>query len=404
MTRKTLKPRADGRYCCKYKGKYFYGRSPEEAQQARKDFIRAEESGRILRRELTVREYAAKWLPLYKSGVSEKCYNDYAKQLEALYPFIGNKHLSAVTVDDAAAVWQHYVGYSASTIKRARMLYIALFDTAIENDLCSKNPFKSKFTQPPRGSSGSHRALSAAEVDLILSTPHRFQLAVLVMLFAGLRRGEVLALSSDDIDLKHNIIHVNKAIRYDSNQPIEADPKTSAGVRDVPILSTLKPFLKGHKGLIAPSKFGKTMSEVAFRNAWNDWCNHMELILNNCKQKRLYFISADYRYRDPERYDKVQALLAKGKKAEADELRFKDWKKWTVRPHDLRHTYCTMLVDAGVPLKQAMAWLGHADEKMILRVYDHIHDSRTKSSIKQVEKLLSSRKPKAGKVVKLVVS
>ena len=404
MPTKKLTPRADGRYVCKYKGKFFYGHSSEEALAARKAYIKAEESGKLLTRELTVKEYALKWLPLYKSSVSEKCYNDYAKQIEALFPYIGHKLLSQVTVDDAAAVWQHYAGYSASTIKRARMLYIALFDTAIENELCHKNPFKSKFTQPPRGSVGSHRALTDAEVDLILSTPHRFQLAVLVMLFAGLRRGEVLALSSDDIDLKHNIIHVNKAIRYDSNQPIDADPKTSAGVRDVPILSTLKPFLKDHKGLIAPSKFGKKMSEVAFRNAWNDWCNHMELSLNNCKIKRYYFLTPDYRYRDSKRYDKIQALLAKGKKEEAEELRFMDWKKWTVRPHDLRHTYCTMLVDAGIPLKQAMAWLGHADEKMILRIYDHVHDSRTQASIKQVEKLLTSRKPKAGKVVKLVVS
>lgn len=350
--------RKDGRYACKYKGKFFYGSTPEEALAARKAFIKAEQSGQLLARELTVRDYALKWLPLYKSSVSEKCYNDYAKQIEALFPYIGHKLLSQVTVDDAAAVWQHYAGYSASTIKRARMLYIALFDTAIENDLCRKNPFKSKFTQPPRGSSGSHRALTDAEVDLILSTPHRFQLAVLVMLFAGLRRGEVLALSSDDIDLKHNIIHVNKAIRYDSNQPIFADPKTDAGTRDVPVFSQLRPFLLRHTGLIAPDTFGRPMSEVAFRNAWSSYLRALSIAAGH---------------------------------------------PVSIRPHDLRHTFCTMLVDAGVPLKQAMSWLGHADEKMILRVYDHVHATRTSASIQQVETLLADRKP-SGKVVKMVVN
>ncbi|MBP5727062.1 MAG: site-specific integrase [Clostridia bacterium] len=356
MPAKSLKPRADGRYVCKYKGKSFYGRSSDEAKQLRKEYIKAEQAGRALRRELTVREYALKWLPLYKSSVSEKCYNDYAKQIEALFPYIGNKHLAAVTVDDAAAVWQHYAGYSASTIKRARMLYIALFDTAIENELCHKNPFKSKFTQPPRGSSGSHRALTESEIDLILSTPHRFQLAVLVMLFAGLRRGEVLALSADDIDLDHDLIMVNKAVRYDSNQPIIADPKTEAGVRAIPIFSRLRPFLQNHIGLIAPDTFGRVMSEVAFRNAW-----------------------ASY----------IRALSS----AAGHPV--------NIRPHDLRHTYCTMLVDAGVPLKQAMSWLGHADEKMILRVYDHVHQSRTSASIKQVEKLLSSRKTNTVKIIRV---
>lgn len=342
----SLKPRSDGRYACRYKNKFFYGRTPEEAKQARKEYIRQEQSGRLLRRELTVREYAMKWLPLYKSGVSEKCYNDYAKQLEALFPFIGDKHLAQVTVDDAAAVWKHYAGYSASTIKRARMLYIALFDTAIENELCFKNPFKSKFTQPPRGSAGSHRALSQEEVDLILRVPHRFQLAVLVMLYAGLRRGEVLALSSDDIDMAAGLIHVNKAVRYDSNQPILSDPKTEAGVRSVPILSALRPFLAGHVGLIAPSSSGTMMSEVAFRRAW-------------------------------------QSYIAALSSAACHPV--------NIRPHDLRHTFCTMLVDAGVPLKQAMAWLGHADEKMIMRVYDHVHAERTRASVQQVEQLLASR-------------
>ena len=142
------------------------------------------------------------------------------------------------------------------------------------------------------------------------------------------------------------------------------------------------------------------MSEVAFRNAWKDWCNHMELILNNCKQKRWYFLSADYRLRDPKRYDRIQYLFAKGKYEEAEKLRYQDWKTWNVRPHDLRHTYCTMLVDAGVPLKQAMSWLGHADEKMILRVYDHVHSTRTSASIRQVESLLADRKP-SRKVVRI---
>lgn len=348
MPRMKLKPRPDGRYCCRYKNKFFYGSSSDAAYAARDAYIRQEAAGQLLRRELTVKDYALKWLPLYKSGVSDKCYNDYAKQLEALFPVIGNLHMSQVTVDDAATVWQHYAGYSASTIKRARMLYIALFDAAIENDLCRKNPFKSKFSQPPRGSAGTHRALEQAEIDLILRTPHRFRLAVLVMLYAGLRRGEVLALSSDDIDLSAGLIHVNKAVRFDGNQPVLSDPKTEAGHRSVPILSVLRPFLENHTGLIAPSASGSIMSESAFDRAWQSY------------------------------------LLALSSAA---------GHPVSIRCHDLRHTYCTMLVDAGVPLKQAMVWLGHADEKMILRVYDHVLASRSVASVAMVENHLSGSIP-----------
>jgi hypothetical protein len=40
-------------------------------------------------------------------------------------------------------------------------------------------------------------------------------------------------------------------------------------------------------------------------------------------------------------------------------------------------------------MKQAMIWMGHADEKMILRIYDHVGEKRTRDSINQVENMLN---------------
>ena len=341
-----LKRRPDGRYACRYKGLWFYGDTSDQALRARDAYKKAEAAGLALRNEKTVQEYALTWLPIHKSGVSPKCYNDYATQLEKLFPLIGRKLLSEVTVDDAAAVWQTFSGMSASTIKRAKMLYVALFDTAIENELCRKNPFRSKFAAPPKGPAGSHRALTQEEIALILSTPHRMQLPVLIMLYAGLRRGELLALDMSDIDLKKNLIHVTKAVRFLSNQPQVVSPKTDAGTRSVPILSPLRPFLQNRVGLICPAVSGKMMSDTAFSRAWDSWLHTLS--------------------------------LAAGHPVE-------------IRAHDLRHTYCTLLRDAGVDMKQAMIWLGHADEKMILRVYDHVGASRTRASISRVESLIGSQ-------------
>jgi len=342
-----LKRRPDGRFRCKYKDREFYGNTEAEALMLRDEYIRQESAGTLLRQRMTVKQYALEWLPIHKAKVSPKCYNDYATQLEKLFPLIGEKELSSVSVDDVAQVWNAFSGLSASTIKRARMLYISLFDTAIENELCRKNPFKSKFAQPPKGPAGSHRPLTDEEVRLIRTVPHRFQLAVLIMLYAGLRRGEVLPLSAPgDVDLKQNLIHVTKAVRFTGNQPEVVSPKTSAGLRDVPIFSALRPFLVGRIGMVAPSASGKMMSDVAFRRAWDSY------------------------------------LLALSRAA-GHPVSF--------RPHDLRHTFCTMLRDAGVEMKQAMIWMGHSDEKMILKIYDHVRDSRTRASVNQVEKLLKSQ-------------
>jgi integrase len=335
-----LKQRKDGRYKCSFDGIQFYGATSDEALAAREEYKRKKAAGEWVRQKQTVSAYADIWLPLHKGNVSAKCYNDYAKQLEALLPVIGDKRLDAVTVDDAAAVWSHYSGYSASTIKRARMLYVALFDSAIENDLCRKNPFRAKYSQPPKAPSGSHRALTAEETALIQSTTHRVQLAALIMLYAGLRRGEVLALTRDDIDLTNNVIRVSKSVRFDGNRPLIVRPKTAAGTRTVPILSVIRPMLEKAPDRPLKAVKGDIMTDTAFKRAWDSY---------------LLALSA-----------------AAGHPV-------------SIRPHDLRHTYCTMLRDAGVDMHQAMLWMGHADEKMILQIYDHVTDSRTQNMIEKLE-------------------
>ena len=335
--KQVLKQRKDGRFCCKYQGVQFFGRTSDEALAAREAYKRGERA----QGAPTVGEYINKWLPLHKAGVSDKCYNDYAKQLEALLPVIGEKPLNEVTVDDAAQVWAHYQGYSASTIHRAKMLYVALFDAAMENDLCRKNPFRSKHAQPPKAPAGSHRALTDEETALIRSTPHRMQFAALLMLYAGLRRGEVLALTK--ADLSPDGITVNKAVRFVGNRPVVVSPKTAAGMRFVPALSVLRPYLENPPERPAKAAKGGLMTDTAFRRAWDSYLTALSRAAGH---------------------------------------------PVSIRPHDLRHTYCTLLADADVSIKQAMLWMGHSDEKMILHIYDHVGEKRTRNSVKKVEKML----------------
>lgn len=56
------------------------------------------------------------------------------------------------------------------------------------------------------------------------------------------------------------------------------------------------------------------------------------------------------------------------------------WEPVTIRAHDLRHSYCTMLYDSGVDLKTAMLWMGHADQTMTMQIYTHLTDTRRKEA------------------------
>ena len=55
------------------------------------------------------------------------------------------------------------------------------------------------------------------------------------------------------------------------------------------------------------------------------------------------------------------------------------WQPVEIRPHDLRHSYCTMLYDSNVSLKTAMRWMGHADQTMTMQIYTHLTETRQKA-------------------------
>lgn len=385
MSRSKLKPRKDGRVPIHREGQYFYGKTEKEAIRKYEAWKKRRDAGLI--NSSLVRSYAAKWLPLHKKGVSDRTYNAYAKYIDNLIDAIGDMELSAVTIDDAKDVYSAYQDYSESTIKKARMLYIDLFDTAIENGYCIRNPFRSKKAQPDKGSEGTHRVITQEERQLIHQTEHPFRLAVLMMLYAGLRRGEALAIDIDrDIDFVNKEININYAVRFDGNQPVLDDPKTEAGKRTIALFSILENELKDKHGLIAPSATGSLMSESAFVSAWNSYILAIECKINGVNQKRWYGNTKEHK----QRIAKAAELRAHGMNEEAKKYDLPPWKSFDIRPHDLRHTFCTLLFNAGVGMKQAIEWMGHADEKMIIKIYDHLSPSRAKSSAEKVEKLLSS--------------
>lgn len=348
MPKQRYTRRPDGRYRVKYKEKYFYGTTISEAQAKRDEYKKQLTAGiRMEKQGITVFQYANEWLPIYKSNVSDKTYDDYANQLSVLIDFLGDMRVADVRPSDAKKVFTHYNGYSDSTIKRARMLFISVFESAIEDGIRHTNPFKSKSAAPHKGTVGTHRAITDEERQLIHQVNHRMRPAIMCMLYAGLRRGEVIALDIDrDVDLKKDTLTVSRSVRYYGNQPIlEKRAKTDAGLRTIPVFAQLHQELKGKSGLVLQAvKSGGLMSETAFRRGWDSY------------------------------------MLALSKAA---------GKKINIRTHDLRHSYCTMLRDAGVDMKLAIQWMGHADEKMILKIYDHVTENRVLYAIDSVEKMLN---------------
>lgn len=73
----------------------------------------------------------------------------------------------------------------------------------------------------------SDKDISAIEKNVATE----FGLYPFIMIYTGLRRGELCALEWNDIDFKNGIIHINNSIEYMHNRPHIKPPKTESGIR-----------------------------------------------------------------------------------------------------------------------------------------------------------------------------
>lgn len=380
MPRQSLKQRPDGRYTCKYKGKCFYGHTQSEVLAERENYKRMLEQG--LREEsqgLTLSAYSARWLPAYHAEAGTKQYNQYAKIIDRLCEAYGDQRMTDITTTDIQNFFSGLIGLSDSYLKKHKSTVKGIFEAAVDDGVIPRSPYTGK-VKVPKGESGTHRAIEPWERDIVhqLAAAHRFGRGAMLMLYGGLRRGEALAFDIDrDVDFKNNRIYIRETVAFDdSNQGTIKKPKTAAGERDLPLFKPLREALYGLHGKAVNSEGGGIISNQAFKSMWRSYLNEAGIIHNDGRRKR---------WVGHTKTDK--AALERGEE-------ITPWEPVAVQPYDLRHSFCTMLYDANVDLKTAMKWMGHADEKMILRIYAHLTQQKEKSAenavAAQVDKILES--------------
>lgn len=386
MPKATYKRRPDGRYRIRYNGIEFYsspGGPLSEAQKQVDEYKRQLALG--LKEEalgVSFAQYASEYIAVHKAACKRQTYNLYASYINKAIDFWGaDARIKDITLTDIKALYNHVVdnGYGKYSMDKFSMLIKGLFRTAESDGVIVRNPCVE--VKKPKGlKRGTHRTITDKERELVHECvkTHPMGAAAMVMLYAGLRRGEAMTINVDqDIDYEKKSISVHNSIRFDRNQPIMSDTKSAAGVRTIPLFDPLPGILKNMNGLLIHNQKGETVSKTVFRNQWRSYLNHLSVKVNGC-QKRWYGKKKEHK-----------ELIANGKK-------LPPWQEVKFTPHDLRHSYVTMLYDAGVDIKTAVKWVGHADAKMIMEIYAHLTEEREKAAEidarKHVENLLSGSK------------
>ena len=369
MPKATYKRRPDGRYRVVYKGQEFYstpGGPLSEALEKRDEYkkqlilgLKEEKLG------ITFADYAAEWVPTYKTECSARTFNACVYNVNKAIDHIGDMRMPDITKTDIQKMFNSLSGQSASAIRKFCGLMNSIFETAVQDGVIMRNPCFG--TSRPSGKEGTHRAITDEERRLIHESVGKHDMAIgaMLMLYAGLRRGELLALHARDIDTDNQRINISEAVSFRANQPIVGAPKTKAGIRSVPIFSPLAEPVRSVSGYVLQRQSGEVMSLSAFDRKWESYITYLETQMNGC-HKRWWGKTREHK-----------KILSEGGK-------LPPWKECTIRPHDLRHSFATMLYDADVDLKTAIRWMGHKDEKMIMRIYAHLTEEREKRAEKAV--------------------
>ena len=366
----TLKRRKDGRFRCVYHGLQFYGSTPEEAFAARDEYKQSSQKGFSGRS--TVSEYALPWLKRSFPSVADSTYTGLAIHLQHLIDCIGDKQLSEVLPSDLKQVYaDQYRGLSNSYIRSAKQLFCALFDSAQADRLIQSNPARDKTARPAKGTTPKERILTAKQREYIetLCTDHRAYPAVMAMLYAGLRPQECKALNIDrDIDFEKEIIIVQETAHINGTKyEITSEMKTGWSKRAIPLFQPLKSALEGRHGLLVQSATGTQVTQSAWRTLWASYLFSMETAINGI-EKRWYGKTREQRT-----------------KKEAGTL--PAWIDFDIVPYTLRHAFCAFCRDNNVDINTCRRWMGHADAKMILKVYDTVSQDREKNEREKVEKI-----------------
>ena len=332
---------------------------------------------------LTFREYVeADWLPTARMRLRPSTLHSYQRNLRIhVLPALGDTALQRITgsqlttlyaqlledgLADRSKVHDGHSGLSIRTVRYIHTIVGSILKSAVKNRLLNHNPADQ--AEPPRLSAAAtgdspSRTWTARQLSAFLEATRGKREHPLWHLLAttGLRRGEALGLTWSNVDLDAGRITIVRTlvdvIDADDDRPVWSDPKTAAGRRSIALDPTTVAVLR-------------TQQEVRARD------RHIVGSRANPEVDDLVFARADGRPYHPERLSRT--FKAQVRAAGITPIRL----------HDLRHTWATLALQAGIPAKIVQDRLGHSTVAITLNIYSHVTPHLQEDAALKVARLL----------------
>ena len=363
------------------------GKTQKEADQKAALKKKALENGEIgISNNMPAIKYCYTWLDIYKKGkVIEKSYKDYKRYIDKqIAPELGNTLLKNVRDIHLQKILNARTGYSKSNVTKLYYCIKAIFRKAHESCLISHDPTIT-LEMPGTSPKVKRRSITDHEREYFLKTAetNRAGLWLRTILRCGCRPAEIIALDVIDINVKRKMLSINKAKEAGNNNI--KDPKTEAGFREIPIpddlIDDLATAIRGKKPydpVFTQSTSDKRHTETSLYQSWDSFKREMDIMMGaNTVVIRKKIIKGK-----PQITRSYRTIKTHGFKATCEGSIMtidRDGKNGSVLdpnlcPHYLRHTYCTDLQKAGVPINVARYLMGHNDIRVTSKIYTETTD------------------------------
>ncbi|GHV33501.1 site-specific integrase [Clostridia bacterium] len=343
--------------------KTFYGKTNREAK-AKADVWTQANGGAVfsVSPETKLSEWLTLWLENTKKGaIRDTSYKLYKVLIEKLPAELKKKKVSAITpIELQSFVNRLAEKYSNSYLNKMCILLRASFIAAVDNGLCAKSPAKWLVTpKRPQNKREAYTVREAQKLTAFALNRHKGQrdmgekdyarqtaVEVLLMLYTGLRRGELLGLTWPDI--QDGKISVNRALFMDDNIPTVEDGQAKSGksIRVIPL----------------PEFVYNAIDDLPRRGMY-------------------IFCAADGTLRNPSSFGGSYRRFMEAFAAENPSCR-------KLSAHCLRHTYATLALSGGADIRTVQELLGHENINTTA-IYTHPDYAAKQTASDGVLRLLS---------------
>ena len=345
--------RKDGRWVGQYtvytakepKYHYTYGKTRAAVAEKLSKAIAARSSGFVSDvGNLTVGKYLDRWLADSLRGTvrASTCERHEINVCVHINPSLGNVRLKGLTPAHVRGLHREKLdsGLAPATVRKIHSTLHKALSQAVSDGLIPRNAADVK---APRPAPEEMRPLSEGEactfLDVARASGDRFEPLYVLAITTGLRRGELLGLRWEDVDLERGTLRVGRSLVREEGRHTVGETKTRRGRRQINLTPRTVHALKAHR---------KRQLEERMRLA------------ETYKDRGLVFSTSVGTPVNPENLvnRSFKPLL---KKAGLPEIRF----------HNLRHTCATLLLSRGIYPKLVQELLGHATIAMTLDTYSH---------------------------------